>query len=182
MAEIGDEGKAIADQQTSAAEIAPLQKSIAKGQHAAKDVENKYKLQVLEAKLSCGKFVAGVVGVVLVMTLAGDQVARLLRPKTPSLRERVALFQADHDTKSALSYLDGCVLQFQSLRADLSPAAVLPASAPAPGSGQSSAASVALMLPAIATQAPGSAPSEPVKLRPHQVDKLRQACGQLTGE
>jgi len=174
------------DLTTTKADVARLQTA---NEQLRKDIDQlknvngtKYALLLNEARLSFWKFVYVIAAIAVVAIFAQDNIARLLRPKTPSLGDRITLFIGEHDAQSATKYLDECVNELKSLsqRLALQATPSPPSSAPA-----------SVVPPAVPPQpapaaspvaAPAPAASGPVRLGQRQVGRLREACGQLIGE
>jgi hypothetical protein len=132
--------------------------------------------------VSAVKFLLVVGGVILLMWLAGDHVERILRPKVPTLAQRIGQFAYEHDSKSADRYLDDCMKEFQSLRASLVSSAPPHGTASAAATDRTQAASPRRLEVELGVAAPSLAASQPLRIPAQQVAKLRTVCGQVVGE
>ena len=167
MGEFVDAIKAIAELGKGSVKVAQPE-----AESTNKEVE-KYKVDLLrtEAYLSLAKVLIVVIGATLVMWLAGDHVVGLLRPKPPSLTQRIETFSSAHNSSTAAKYLDDCIKELQSLRKSLAAEDV---------SLQEAKKSKVRGKPGVAETS--SLASEPPRIPRQQVTTLRSACSQIVGE
>jgi len=138
--------------------------------------KGKWELLLSEPVTSAVKFLAVVIGAILLMWLAGDHVVSLLRPKVPTLAQRIGQFALENDPTTAINHLDACVGELKSFRWSLDRDAGQQVLETKPGAGSTEAR------PTLRPQVPGSSANQSLRIAPQQVVDLRRACGQIVGE
>jgi Na+/phosphate symporter len=166
MGEIVDAIKAVAELGKDSVKES-IEQRLKKLEDNIKKLEDKksdeaLKLQREEVRLSAAKFLFVVIGATLVMLLAGDHVVGLLRPKAPTLAQRMETF-SERDRKYATTYLSKCIKELESLGKSLAPTAGVP--------GQTS--------PPSQEKQENSGDKQQSR---QQVTRLRSACSEIVGE
>lgn len=146
------------------------------------ELDAKYGLARLEAQLSAGKLLVIVAGIALTMSVGGDSIARLLRPKSPGLYERLALFSSENSPASASVYIDECVRELTQLRRTVAPLGAKASETQASGVKPTSTALAAPLQTESGSPAPASGQAAMLKLPRGVIAKLRDACGHIVGE